>query len=139
MLLVPTCVRPSPIHGVGLFAVGFIPKGAPVWRFEAGFDLEFTPEQLAAWPAVASEYVRRYGYAGPAGKVTLSGDNARFMNHSPSPNTGAPPDMPPPVTTTALRDIADGEEITCNYFDFDPAAARKLAPAAGSGAGTGRA
>ena len=29
-------------------------------------------------------------------------------------------------TTEALRDIAAGEEITCNYFDFDADAARKL-------------
>jgi hypothetical protein len=30
------------------------------------------------------------------------------------------------VVTVALRDLAAGEEITCNYFDYDPDTAWKL-------------
>ena len=32
----------------------------------------------------------------------------------------------PPVVTVALRDIAAGEEITCNYLDYDADTAWKL-------------
>jgi SET domain-containing protein len=53
------------------------------------------------------------------GHVILSGDHACFINHSLTPNTGAPPDASGPVVTRALRDIAADEEITCNYFDYD--------------------
>jgi hypothetical protein len=53
------------------------------------------------------------------GHVILSGDHACFINHSPTPNTGAPSEITSPVTTVALRDIAANEEITCNYFDYD--------------------
>ena len=49
------------------------------------------------------------------------------MNHSDTPNTGAPPaDPAEAVMTIALRDLAAGEELTCNYFTFDADAPRKL-------------
>jgi SET domain-containing protein len=48
------------------------------------------------------------------------------MNHSPAPNTGALPDAPLPVVTVAMRDIAAGEELTCDYLVFDTEAANKL-------------
>jgi len=43
----------------------------------------------------------------------VSLDNTRFINHSPTPNT----DNTMPVTYAA-RDIAEGEEITCDYGEF---------------------
>jgi hypothetical protein len=54
------------------------------------------------------------------------------MNHDPRPNTGAPADAREPVTTVALRDIAAGEELTCDYAAFDAVAAAKLSSADGS-------
>jgi len=127
MMLIKTRVQPSAIHGMGLFAVEFIPRGTPIWRFQTGFDQEFSPEQCAAWPLLAREYLRWFGFVSKAnGHVVLSGDHACFMNHSAAPNTGARPDATAPITTVALRDIAAGEEITCDYFAFDADAARKL-------------
>ncbi len=58
--------------------------------------------------------------------VILSGDHACFINHDEAPNTGALPDAVPPVTPVALRDIAAGEEITCNYWAYDADTAWKL-------------
>jgi hypothetical protein len=127
MLLVRTRVRPSAIHGLGLFAVEALPRGTPVWRFERGFDQEFTPEQFAAFPPVVQQHIRWFAYFRPEdGRAVLSGDHASFMNHSDTPNTGVWPDSPWPVTTVALRDIASGEELTCNYREFDADSGRKL-------------
>jgi SET domain-containing protein len=53
------------------------------------------------------------------GHILLSGDHACFINHSRENNTGAPADAPAPVTTLALRDLAAGEEITCDYWSYD--------------------
>lgn len=50
------------------------------------------------------------------GFTVLEFDNGRFMNHSPAPNT----DFRDPETGWAVRDIAAGEEITCDYGEFDP-------------------
>ena len=130
MMLIRTRVQPSAIHGLGLFAVEPVPRGTPIWRFQPGFDRAFRPEEIAALPAITQEYVRWFGFLDPAdGSVTMSGDHSIFMNHAAPPNTGAPPDAPQPVTTVALRDLAPGEEITCNYFDFDADAPRKLGAA----------
>ena len=120
MMLVKTRVGPSAIHGMGLFAVEFISRGTPIWRFQPGFDHDFSPEQFAALPQIAREHTRWFCFVSKIdGHVILSGDHACFINHSENNNTGAPVDAPPPVTTVALRDIAAGEEITCNYWAYD--------------------
>lgn len=130
MLLIHAFIGPSEIHGTGLFARRSIPRGTPVWRFVDGFDLVFSPSDFAALPEAARMNIGDHCFiaADDGGSRILGGDQARYMNHSDEPNTGARPEAVPPVTTVALRDIAAGEELTCNYFHFDGEAARKLAP-----------
>jgi uncharacterized protein len=128
MLLIETRVAPSRIHGLGLFAVKFIPRGTPVWKFQPGFDREFSSAEFTALPPEAQRHLRWFAFLDSnSAHWNLSGDHACFMNHSPEPNTGAPPRGNLPVITMALRDIAAGEEITCDYFAFDAEAAAKLA------------
>jgi SET domain-containing protein len=112
---------------MGLFAVDAIARGAPVWRFEAGFDRRFSAEEFAALPPEVQLHLRWFAYLDKttAGWV-LSGDHACFMNHSPDPNTGTSSDATPPLVTVARRDIAAGEELTCDYWAFDAKAREKL-------------
>lgn len=127
MVLAKTYVARSSIHGHGLFAAERLPMGSPIWRFLPGFDQEFTPGQWASLPEPARAHVRWYCFVRkPDLHVILSGDHACFINHHPQPNTGAPPDFRTPVTTVALRDIAAGEEITCDYRSYDADAPWKL-------------
>ena len=57
----------------------------------------------------------RYGYQPSEEPVYIvCGDNARFMNHSDTPNCDDVDDL-----TIALVDIAEGDEITCDYARFD--------------------
>jgi len=120
MMLVPTRVASSGIHGNGLFAVEPVPKGTPIWRFVAGFDRQFTPAEWMALPEPARSDLRHFSFVCAADfSLIRSGDNACFMNHSPSPNTGCPPDATVPITTVALCDIGVGEELTCDYRAFD--------------------
>ena len=120
MMLIRTRVAPSGIHGLGLFAAEPVSRGAPVWRFQPGFDHDFSPEQFAALPALAREHTRWFCFVSKVdGHVILSGDHACFINHSAHHNTGLPAGAKPPVTTLALRDIAAGEEITCDYWSYD--------------------
>jgi SET domain-containing protein len=127
MLLIRTRVAPSRIHGLGLFTVHAVPAGTPVWRLVPGFDRVYRAAEVAAWPAPAREFVEWFGYRrAEDGAWVLSGDHACFMNHAVSPNTGTPPGQPGALVTVALRDLAAGEELTCDYFAFDAEAARKL-------------
>jgi len=120
VILVRTRVGPSAIHGSGLFAAEFIPRGTPVWRFLPGFDHDFSPEQFAALPPLARDHTRWFCFVSrETGHVILSGDHACFINHADDANTGAPANAMPPVTTVARRDIVAGEEITCNYWEYD--------------------
>ena len=62
--------------------------------------------------AAASE-----GAVRPAGATSSNEvDNGRFMNHDEQPNT----DFTNPTVGFATRDIAKGEELTCNYSEFAP-------------------
>lgn len=127
MILIRTRVGPSKIHGLGLFTVEPVAKGAGIWRFEPGFDRSFAPDQVAAWPVVAREHLRWFSFMSQeTGQYVLSGDHACFMNHSEEPNTGAPRDGTWAGTTVAYRDLAAGEELTCDYRAFDADTAWKL-------------
>jgi uncharacterized protein len=127
MMLIETQVRRSAIHGLGLFAVKFVPRGTPIWKFQPGFDHDFSPTQFAALPALAHAHTRWFCFVSKTdGHVILSGDHACFINHSLSPNTGAPLEAMPPIVTVALRDIAAGQELSCNYYDYDADAPWKL-------------
>ena len=128
MLLLPVELRPSAIHGLGVFAASNVPPGTPVWRFCAGFDAELTAEFVDALPGPARDHVLWYAWWHPQRqRWVLDGDHARFMNHSGNPNTGVPPGADPGVTI-ALREIAAGEELTCNYHAFDGKSGEKLPP-----------
>jgi len=120
MILVKTYVSRSSIHGNGLFASEPLPKGTPIWRFQAGFDQDFSPTDWEALPEPARSHSRWFCFVRQGDHhVILSGDHACFINHDPQPNTGTTPEAQPPITTVALRDIAAGEEITCNYWSYD--------------------
>ena len=111
MLLVNARVGASAIHGLGLIARELIPAGTVIWRFTPGFDVEIPESSLSALSLAAREQVLHYAehYAAEK-KFVLSSDDDRFTNHSDSPNTAPHGD-----TMVALRDIQDGEEITCDY------------------------
>jgi uncharacterized protein len=127
MILVPTRVAPSGIHGNGLFAVAPIARGTPIYRLLRGFDQLYTRQQWAALPEPARSFTRHFSYlTWDSGELVLSGDHARFMNHAEAPNTGVPLGSADVLTTVALRDIAASEELTCDYRAFDADVAWKL-------------
>lgn len=118
MMIVPTYVGPSTIEGVGVFASEPIAAGSAIWVLDDSLDLLLSNDQLAQLPALQRDFIERYGYPHMThrGLTVLEFDNGRFMNHSEQANT----DFRDPATGWAIRDIAAGEEITCNYAEFDP-------------------
>jgi uncharacterized protein len=123
MLLVSTLIGPSAIHGYGLFAAEPIARGTRVWAFHPALDLVVPEAEVAGLPAVAQAYFRNYAYRPLAeeGVWYLNGDYAKFMNHAAEPNLTEVDGC-----NLALRDIAVGEELTCDYFQFDRDAPHKL-------------
>jgi hypothetical protein len=120
MLLVRTRVAPSPIHGLGLYALDLIPSGIAVWRFTPGFDLDFDPDLIFAQPELPRQALLHYGYVDPRlNRYILCCDDARFINHSETPNIAARFAEDPYGLDVALHDIAPGEEITIDYSLVD--------------------
>ena len=115
MLTVRTRVAPSSIHGLGVFADEDVAEGAEIWRFEPGLDLLLPRERLAELPPAGQFFMAMYSYESVdfPDRVVLSGDHARFLNHSDDPNTAIGH-----LVTLARRPILAGEEITCDYGAF---------------------
>jgi uncharacterized protein len=118
MLLVSTYVAPSRIEGVGVFAAEPIAAGARIWALEPRFDRLIGRAELPTLPPHVQAFVDRYSYPYPHDpeKLIVELDNGRFMNHSEAPNTR----FDDPDAGFALCSIAAGEELTCNYAEFDP-------------------
>lgn len=120
MFLVETYLRQSPIEGIGVFAMDFIPNGTKIAKWLPGFDCKLTKQAVDDLPEQAKSYMRHHAYL-DGDFYYLNGDNMRFLNYAPDPNTKQVEDE-----DFAARDIQPGEEITCDYFSFDADATRKL-------------
>ena len=119
MMTIRTFIAPSRIHGIGIFAAKRIPEGTLVWKFHPDVDRTLTEEAIRALPLGCREQIEKYSYFSSVYQAyVLCGDDARFFNHSVSPNcrdyqTGDE------EITVAGRDIEAGEELTSDYATFD--------------------
>lgn len=128
MLLVKTFLGNSEIDGFGLFADQFIPAGTVVWRFVLGVDSVVDPELVDTLSPVPREFFQKYAYLDlRVGKYVICGDDARFVNHSTTPNLldRYPPGEPYGLDI-AVTDINPGEELTSDYSTFDKEFVEKL-------------
>ncbi len=114
MLLVPTYLAPSAIHGLGLFAAVPIVEGTIVWRYNVLIDRTIWVGEAATLPPVVRTFLERYAYR-RGDRLVLCGDDGRFVNHADTPNCieafGG--------CSVAARDIAADEEITEDYSAYD--------------------
>jgi SET domain-containing protein len=120
MLLVKTRLDKSKIEGIGLFADEFIPKGTTVWELNDLIDLSLSETSLKELSPPAREQILKYSYLDKRNhRYVLCGDDARFFNHSDTPNCIDEMNGPNGGRTVSLRDIEPGEELTCDYSVFD--------------------
>ena len=119
MLTVPTYLDRSLLHGIGLFSASFLAEGTLVWEHNPRVDLTFKPDQWEELKRELSPYsfdtLRIHSYK-EKGCLVLCLDNARFMNHCCSlANVCQDPEKD---RMFATRDVATGEELLCNYFEY---------------------
>jgi SET domain-containing protein len=115
-----TYIKPSNIHGLGVFAAEFIPNGSVIWQLST-LDRKINEQSLQLLPENAKEYIKNYAYFSK-GYYILCFDNAKYTNHSIEPNMKGINHK----FCLATRNIYIGEEITENYYLFDEMAANKL-------------
>ena len=106
-------LAPSPIDGVGVFAIRDIPKGQKMYCEVKGDIMSYHPKELEnLLPEIKEIVMQRYPIAETAGFFSPN-DDVRllsFMNHSKKPNYDKFNDV-------ALRDIKKGEEIV-EYYGY---------------------
>ncbi len=121
MLLVRTRVRDAyrgDVHiGLGLFADEFIPKGTVIWRFNPVIDREIPVGDLEGLTEIERRFIDTYTYR-EGDTLVLCSDDAKYVNHSRTPNTDNYENEMGSVTVARV-DINIGEEITSDYRDFD--------------------
>ena len=120
MLLIRTEIRPSKIHGFGCFSLENVRKGQVIWKFDPRIDTRFEISELHTLPDAIKEFVKTYGYVEIInGKkvITFCGDNAKYVNHSETPNGITSPENY--ELEIAGVDINIGDEITSNYCSYD--------------------
>lgn len=128
MLLIKASVRPSAIHGMGCFAEEPIRKGQVFWQLDPRMDPIIPYEELETFPAAAQAFLNMYGYVrmwDDRKVIILCGDHSKHMNHSATPNC-IDITVDGVDANVAARDIAIGEELTCDYAAFDLASKEKL-------------
>lgn len=118
MLLVKTRLEKSNIHGLGLFADQLITKGTVTWQRNEKFDIGFNESNVANTSEEFKKYFFHYAYYDKKNNYyVLCCDNQRFINHSQDSrkiNIDSTPDQ-----DVAARDIQPGEELLCDYNQFD--------------------
>lgn len=121
MLTILASAKPSPIHGVGLFADEFIPKGTVTWRFDPTWDIVFPKDDVEKLPEHQKRLVKFFAYFSSKRQAYIySIDDSRFLNHSAHSNNDISP-IPNEVElcNVSNRDIQIGEELTVDYRLFD--------------------
>jgi hypothetical protein len=114
MMMVDTELKPSPIHGLGVFLLAPVRRGELIWRFDARIDRVYTEEEVATLPAHMQRYLRTYStWHGETGLFVLCGDNGRYFNHADEPTTVS--NAISFGEDRAVRDLAMGEELTSDY------------------------
>jgi SET domain-containing protein len=114
MMMVETEIKPSPIHGTGVFLLHPVKKGDLIWRFDARIDRVYTPDEVASLPAHMQDYLVTYStWHEGVGLYVLCGDNGRYFNHSDDPSTVS--NAISFGEDRAARDLAAGDELTSDY------------------------
>jgi uncharacterized protein len=125
-LNVYTRLKPSPLHGVGVFAIRHIPTGTLL--FDGTEELTWIDErQIARLPLHLRQMYDdfciikggKYGCPTSFNDLTM----AWYLNDSPTPNVIVDDDY----NLWAARDIEEGEELTIDSSKFSAQPYRELA------------
>ncbi len=111
-------LKPSPVHGIGVFALRDIPKGCKTlfsrnvgeWIRVPISDIDQLPDQTRNMVETYCLYDETHYYLPDYGFKVM--DMVNYLNHSSSPNVISVNDG---EYFESLREIKEGEELLVNY------------------------
>ncbi|WP_020531512.1 SET domain-containing protein [Flexithrix dorotheae] len=100
--------------GYGVFATGFIPKGA-ITYVKDSLEIVVSPTDFLLYEVEMKKAIEKYSYKDEYGFRIISWDFAKYVNHSCNCNS---------ISTgygfeIAIRDIQPGEQLTDEYSIFN--------------------
>jgi uncharacterized protein len=114
MMMVETQLKPSPIHGIGVFLVQSVCEGDLIWRFDSRIDRVYTDAEISTLPEHMQGFLRTYSTWHEAARLwVLCGDHGRHFNHSDAPTTVS--DAIAFGEDRAVADLPAGTELTSDY------------------------
>jgi hypothetical protein len=118
-------LQPSPIHGIGVFAIRDIPKARnpfkTLTKYSVPGSVRITDEELAVLPPKLTALIQALFVPTTEGKLYIPtcGLNViyldSYINHSPHPNLRTKDG----VRFITTRRIREGEEMTVDYRTYD--------------------
>jgi hypothetical protein len=114
MMMVDTELKPSLIHGIGVFLLEPVRRGQLIWRFDSRVDRVYSEDEIASLPERMQRFLRTYSTLHAAtGLWVLCGDNGRHFNHADEPNTIS--NAIAFGEDIAATDLDAGTELTSDY------------------------
>jgi len=114
-------LQPSPVHGIGVFALRDIPKGfRHIFSSEPVEWIRLSFVEAEALPEHTRNFIETYylydedQYFIPAHGCKIM-DMASYLNHSATPNIASVMDG---AFFEAMRDIKQGEELLVDYGEI---------------------
>jgi SET domain-containing protein len=111
-------IKPSPLHGIGVFAIRDIPKGTSnIFSKGVGDWIKVSKEEVDALPQHSKDLIENHClfdedfYFIPDYGFKLV-DLVIYLNHSETPNVIS---LNEGEEFEAIRDIANGEELLVDY------------------------
>ncbi len=125
MYLKKTIVKVSDIEGKGVFSDETISKGEIVWKFISGHDKTLSIDEYNALSDDGKKYIDKVAYLSSISNQYIfppDNDPALYTNHD-AVNNNLSVEIDQTISLepffVANRDIASGEELTNNYYEFD--------------------
>jgi SET domain-containing protein len=116
MMMIPVDVRPSEIHGTGIFAKAHIRLNRVIWQYEPTVDRAIPPLVVKHSDPYLAEFIRARGYLSTQRpQWILCCDDAQYWNFprkGEKANTRLGDVQEGEHLILAARDIEAGEEIT---------------------------
>jgi len=124
MYITKVQIAKSKIDGDGVFTEVDISKDTKVWVFKEGYDQRLTNTEFQSLSSAEKDHLSHTAYFSPWSNMWVfppTGDPAEYTNHSSHNNLTVIFDsvVSPEPYFIANRDIAQGEELTNNYHEFD--------------------
>jgi uncharacterized protein len=110
MLMIPVDLKPSDIHGIGIFARAHIRKNRVLWQFEPSLDRIIPPLMVKHAEPYIATFIRDRGYLSTQKpQWILCIDEAQWWNF---PRKGE-------EANTRLGDVLDGEHLILAARDIE--------------------